>query len=137
MKIALKYQFLKVTKQCNLTCKFETSVSIVRKKLVQFLPKLVKNLFHWMIFLTSQISVLAFTYVPMTSKRQQGSGKFPIWKIFIVKWRSFHFSNKFKKSLLCLYLKDISFYMFQNISCAKLILIHEKMPDIMTNRSWY
>ena len=26
--------------------------------------------------------------------------------------------------------RDISFYMFQNISCTKLILIHEKIPDI-------
>ena len=107
-------------------------MSIVLKKRFQFLPKLVK-IFHGMIF--DKISVLGFINVPMTRKKQQGSGKFTIWKFLIVKWRSFQFSTKFgKRSVVFGSDRDISFYMFQNISCAKLKLIHEKMPDIMTNR---
>ena len=29
--------------------------------------------------------------------------------------------------------KDINFNIFQNITCAKLVLIHEKIPNIITN----
>ena len=52
--------------------------------------------------------VFAFINVPTTRKRQQGSGKFRIWKFLIVKWWSFQFSAKFEKNLSCLHLKDIS-----------------------------
>ena len=105
---AIKYQFLKVTRKCNLTWKLETSVFTDPKNPVQFLPKLVNNLFQWMIFFNFTNTSTCIYYVLMTRKRQQSSGKFMIWKIFIVKWRSFQFSTKFEKSLSCLHLKEIS-----------------------------
>ena len=79
--------------------------------------------------------VLLFLNVPTTSKRQQGSGKFRIWKVLIVKRRSFQFSTKFdKKYVVFTSEKDISCNIFQNISRAKLILIREKIPDVITYR---
>ena len=38
-----------------------------------------------------------------------------------------------KKSVVFASERDISFYIFQTISCTKLILTHEKIHDIMTN----
>ena len=105
---AIKYQFLKVTRKCNLTWKLETSVFTDPKNPVQLLPKLVNNLFQWMIFFNFTNISTCIYYVLMTRKRQQSSGKLMIWKIFIVKWRSFQFSTKFEKSLSCLHLKEIS-----------------------------
>ena len=105
---AIKYQFLEVTRKCNLTWKLETSVFTDPKNPVQLLPKLVNNLFQWMIFFNFTNISTCIYYVLMTRKRQQSSGKFMIWKIFIVKWRSFQFSTKFEKSLSCLHLKEIS-----------------------------
>ena len=105
---AIKYQFLKVTRKCNLTWKLETSVFTDPKNPVQLLPKLVNNLFQWMIFFNFTNISTCIYYVLMTRKRQQSSGKFMIWKIFIVKWRSFQFSTKFEKSLSCLHLKETS-----------------------------
>ena len=79
--------------------------------------------------------VLLFLNVPTTSKRQQGSGKFRIWKVLIVKRRSFQFSTKFdKKYVVFRSEKDISCNIFQNISRTKLILIREKIPDVITYR---
>ena len=52
--------------------------------------------------------VLAFVNVSTTRKRKQGSGKFMIWKVLIVKWRSFQFPTKFGKNLSRLHLKEIS-----------------------------
>ena len=73
--------------------------------------------------------------VPATGKRQQGSGKFRIWKVLIVKRRSFQFSTKFeKKYVVFTSEKDISCNIFQNISHTKLILIREKIPDVITYR---
>ena len=105
---AIKYQFLKFTRKCNLTWKLETSVFTDPKNPVQFLPKLVNNLFQWMIFFNFTNISTCIYYVLMTRKRQQSSGKFMILKIFMVKWRSFQFSTKFEKILLCLHLKEIS-----------------------------
>ena len=59
--------------------------------------------------------VLAFINVLTTRKRQQGSGKFRIWKVLMVKWRSFQFSTKFEKNLSRLYLKEISPALFKTL----------------------
>ena len=59
--------------------------------------------------------VLAFINVPTTRKRQQGSGKFRIWKVLIVKWRSFQFSTQLEKNLSRLHLKEISPAIFKTL----------------------
>ena len=47
---------------------------------------------------------------------------------------SFQFPTKLKKKFVVLASeRDISCYIFQNISRTKLILIHKKVPDIITN----
>ena len=46
------------------------------------------------IFHFHKYQVLAFSTVPTTSKEQQGSEKFTIWKGLIVKWQSFQVSGK-------------------------------------------
>ena len=79
--------------------------------------------------------VLLFINVPFTGKRQQSSGKFRIWKVLIVKRRSFQFSTKFeKKYVVFTSEKDISCNIFQNISRTKVILIRERIPDVITYR---
>ena len=120
--LAIKCQFLKATKKRNLIWMFEASVSIDRKKPFQFLPKSVKNLFHWLIFFNIfQYQVLAFINVSITRKRLQGSGKFTIWKVLIVKWWSFQFSTKFEKSISGLHLKEIS-----PSICSKVLVVQNK-----------
>ena len=59
--------------------------------------------------------VLAFIMVLTTRQRQQGSGKFRIWKVLIVKWQSFQFSTKFEKNLSRLRLKEISLALFKTL----------------------
>ena len=69
--LVMKYQFLKVTKNCNLTWMFEASVSTDRKKLFQFLAELVKNLFHWLIFFNfTSISYFHLLKRPQKTTRQ-------------------------------------------------------------------
>ena len=60
------------------------------------------------IFQLHKYQVLAFINVPTTRKRQQGSFKFRICKVLIVKWRSFQFSTRFEKNMSRLHLKEIS-----------------------------
>ena len=87
------------------------------------------------IFQLLKYQAFAFINMPARSKREQSSGKFRIWKNLIVKWPSFQFSTKFeKKSVMSTSQRDISCYIFQNISHTKLIVIHDKIPDIITNR---
>ena len=58
-----------------------------------------------------------------------GSGK------LIVKWWSIPFSTKFEQCLLVFASeRNISYYIFQNISRRKLIVTHEKIPDTIKNR---
>ena len=90
-------------------------MSTERKKPFQFLAKLVINLFVADIFQLHKYQVLPFVNVPITRKRQQGSGKFRIWKVLIVKWRSFQFSMKFEKNLSSLHLKEIYPSIFSKI----------------------
>ena len=69
--LVMKYQFLKVTKNCSLTWMFEASVSTDRKKLFQFLAELVKNLFHWLIFFNfTNISYFHLLKRPQKTTRQ-------------------------------------------------------------------
>ena len=63
------------------------------------------------IFKLHKCQVFAFINVSTTIKWQQRSGKFRIWKVLLVEQNT------------C--------YIFQNISRTKLVLIHEKIPDII------
>ena len=53
--------------------------------------------------------VFAFINVSTTSKWQQRSDKFRMWKVLLVKHNTY--------------------YIFQNIGCTKLVLIHQKTRD--------
>ena len=44
------------------------------------------------------------------------------------------FNEIFKKSVVFVSERDTSYNIFQKISRTKLILIHENVPDIVTNR---
>ena len=106
----------------------------IKWRLFQVLTKFVENLILADIVQLHKYQVFAFIIVPASRKRQQGSDKFRTWKVLIVKWRSFQFSTKFaKKSVVFTSERDISCYIFQNISRSKL-LIREKIPDIITYR---
>ena len=83
-------------------------MSIDSKNPFKFLAKLVIKLFLADIFQLHKYRVLAFIIVPITRKKQQGGGKFRIWKFLIVKWRSFQFSMKCEKNLPSLHVKEIS-----------------------------
>ena len=96
---AIKYQFLKATIKCSLTRRVQASVSIDRKMAaLSFYSKICQNPCHWLIiFNFNKYQVLAFINVTITRKRQQGSNKFRIWKVLIVKWRPFQLLSKFEK----------------------------------------
>ena len=83
----------------------------------QFLAKFVENVILADNVQFHKYQVIGFINVPATHKRQQGSGKFNIWKVLKVNWRSFQFSTKFeKKSIVFTSERDISCYIFQNVT---------------------
>ena len=149
MKIALKFPLLipisvikvpiceSYRKNLTLRERLKLPVSIDREMAALSILNIIyqKSFSLADIFPFHKYQVIAFFNVLATSKRQQSSGKFRIWKVLIVKWPSFQFSAKFeKKIVMSASERDISCYIFQNISRTKLIVIHEKIPDIITNR---
>ena len=66
-------------------------------------------------FYLHKSQIVAFNIVLTTRKIQQGSGKFRIWKVLIVKWRPYQFLKKFEKILSCSHLKKVSPVIFSKI----------------------
>ena len=58
------------------------------------------------------------------------SQNFEIWEVLIEKWPFFQFQQN---SVLMASERDISCCIAQNIIRTKIVIIHEKIPDIITN----
>ena len=100
----------------------------------KLLEKFVKNIFHWLIFCHFiNIRYLHFLICLLDTKETRQ------WQIQNLE--SFDskmavipiFNDIWKKLIVFASERDISSYIFQN-SRTKLILKHEKIPDIVTNR---
>ena len=83
-------------------------------------------------FRLQKYQLLAFINVSTTLKRQQGSVQIQNLESFDSKMAIFSVIRK--KFVVFGSERDISCYIFQNIRHTKLILIHEKVPGIITNR---
>ena len=142
MKIALKYQFLipilAVKHQFLVpisAIKFNASESFrllcpltIKWRLLWLLAKFVKNLFYWLIlFSFTNIRYLHLLKCLLRAKDNKavtnsGSNSMAVLSIFSkILGKICHVQSE----------RDIPCYIFQNISRTKLILIHEKIPNII------